>query len=66
MMSTHVSKLSCLLTATLLCPISLTRQESDLRSRESTLTAEIQPEANQMDDWKRWLQQFEQSLQAIK
>jgi hypothetical protein len=42
------------------------RKEADLRSRESMLVAEIQRETTQMEDWRRWLQQFEQYLQSIK
>ncbi len=41
-------------------------KESDLRSRESELRSEIQRETTQMEDWKRWLQQFEQYLQTVK
>ena len=45
---------------------SRSRRESDLRSRESALLGEIRRETTQMDDWARWLQQFEQSLQPAK
>lgn len=42
------------------------RKESDLRARESILVGELQRETTQMEDWRRWLQQFEQYLQSIK
>src|SRR5262245_1316409 len=45
---------------------TLTGQESDLRARESLLISDIQRETTQMEDWRRWLQQFEESLQPAK
>jgi hypothetical protein len=45
---------------------SLGVMDSDLCSRESTLLAEIQREDAQLEDWNRWLQQFEQYLQSVK
>ena len=45
---------------------TVTGQESDLRARESLLISDIQRETMQMEDWRRWLQQFEQSLQPPK
>lgn len=45
---------------------NLSRKESELRSRESLLLGEIRRETTQMDDWARWLQQFEQPLQPAK
>jgi chromosome segregation ATPase len=42
------------------------KQVSDLRARESSLLSDIQRETTQMEDWKRWLQQFEQSLPPVR
>ncbi len=41
-------------------------QEAELRSRESALLSNIRRETTLMDDWSRWLQQFEQSIQPGK
>jgi chromosome segregation ATPase len=41
-------------------------QVTELRSRESLLLSDIQRETTQMEDWRRWLQQFEQSLQPVR
>jgi hypothetical protein len=45
---------------------TISGQESDLRAREALLISDIQRETSQMEDWRRWLQQFEQSLQPAK
>jgi chromosome segregation ATPase len=45
---------------------SLVASESELHSRESTLLADVQRENAQVEDWNRWLQQFEQYLQSVK
>jgi len=44
----------------------LNKQLAELSARESFVLGEIQRESTQMDDWSRWLQQFEQSLRPAK
>ena len=45
---------------------TLNKQLAELSARESFVVGEIQRETAQMDDWSRWLQQFEQSLRPAK